>query len=153
MRKLAGSGASALFSLMILAASGLAEVGAGDAETIEAVNKEAAALDQAFERQDVEAVKRLMTPDHVAVTPYYDGVQSVADQLASLPELKYEQTVIGHVAVALIGRDAAMRTFTAELKGSFEGKPIAADVFVSEIWVKRDGAWQERFYQVTTLKP
>jgi ketosteroid isomerase-like protein len=144
---------AAIFSLVALVAAGLSPARAGEAETVEAINKEAAALDQAFERQDVEAVKRLMTPDHVAVTPYYDGVQSVADQLASLPELKYEQTVVGEVAVTLLGTDAAMRTFTAKLDGSFEGKPIPADVFVSEVWVKRDGAWQERLYQVTTLKP
>ena len=144
---------AAIFSLIILVASGLPLAHAGEAETVDALNKAAAGLDQAFERQDVEAVKRLMTPDHVAVTPYYDGVQTVADQLASLPELKYEQTVVGEVAVTLLGTDAAMRTFTAKLKGSFQGKPIPADVFVSEIWVKRDGAWQERFYQVTTLKP
>lgn len=143
----------AILSLVALVAGGLSQVQAGEAETVDEINKAAAALDQAFERQDVEVVRSLMTPDHIAVTPYYDGVQSVADQLASLPELKYEQTVVGHVAVALIGPDAAMRTFTAELKGSFEDKPIAADVFVSEVWVKRDGAWQERFYQVTTLKP
>lgn len=153
MRKLAGSGASALLSLLILVTAGLVQAQAGEAEAVEAINKEAAALDEAFERQDVEAVKRLMTPDHVAVTPYYDGVQSVADQLASLPELKYEQSVVGEVAVTLLGPDAAMRTFTAKLDGSFEGKPISGEVFVSEVWVKSDGAWQEKFYQVTTLKP
>jgi hypothetical protein len=46
-----------------------------------------------------------------------------------------------------------MRTFTAKLDGNFEGKRIPRDVFVSEIWIKSDGAWQEKFYQVTTLKP
>jgi hypothetical protein len=47
----------------------------------------------------------------------------------------------------------AARTFEAELNGSFEGKPIASKVYVSEIWVKRDGAWAEKLYQVTALKP
>jgi hypothetical protein len=31
-----------------------------------------------------------MTADHIAVTPYYSAPQSVAEQIASLPELKYE---------------------------------------------------------------
>ena len=148
MRKIA-----AIVSLMILFASGLPSALASGAETVEAINQAAAALDQAFERQDKDAVKRLMTPDHVAVTPYYDGPQSVADQLGSLPELKYEQKINGKPAVTVLGPDAGMRTFTAELNGSFEGKPIAGKMFVSEVWVKAGGAWLEKFYQVTALKP
>jgi hypothetical protein len=49
--------------------------------------------------------------------------------------------------------DAALRTFTADLKGSFKGKPLPAKVFATEILVRRNGKWIERFYQVTTLKP
>jgi len=145
------SGLAAIFSLMILAATGFVEARASDAETIAAINEAAAALDKAFEKQDVETVKKLMTPDHVAVTPYYDGVQTVADQIASLPDLKYGQTVIGEVTVELLDSDAALRTFAAKLEGTFKGRPIPRRVFISEIWVKRDGAWAEKFYQVTAL--
>jgi ketosteroid isomerase-like protein len=87
---------------MILVAWFLSPARASDAETIAAINEAAAALDMAFEKQDVETVKKLMTPDHIAVTPYYDGVQTVADQIASLPDLKYGQTVIGDVTVELL---------------------------------------------------
>ena len=64
------AGKAAFFVLTILAAISLAEAGAGDAETIAEVNKAAAALDEAFEQQDVDNVKQLMTPDHIAVTHY-----------------------------------------------------------------------------------
>lgn len=148
MRKIA-----AIVSLTILVTAGLSPARAGEAETIDAIVKAAAALDQAFEAQDTKAVTDLMTPDHVAVTPYYDGPQTVADQLGSLPKLKYEQTIDSKPTVAVLCSDAAARTFKAELNGSFEGKPIASKVFVSEIWVKRDGAWAEKLYQVTALKP
>jgi ketosteroid isomerase-like protein len=148
MRKIA-----AIVSLTILVTAGLSPARAGEAETIDAIIKAAAALDQAFEAQDTKAVTDLMTPDHVAVTPYYDGPQTVADQLGSLPKLKYEQTIDSKPTVAVLCSDAAARTFKAELNGSFEGKPIASKVYVSEIWVKRDGAWAEKLYQVTALKP
>jgi ketosteroid isomerase-like protein len=148
MRKIA-----AIVSLTILITAGLSPARAGEAETIDAIVKAAAALNQAFEAQDTKVVTDLMTPDHVAVTPYYDGPQTVADQLGSLPKLKYEQTIDGKPTVAVLCSDAAARTFKAELNGSFEGKPIASKVYVSEIWVKRDGAWAEKLYQVTTLKP
>lgn len=142
-----------VLSLIILVAAGLCQAKASEAETIDAVNKAAAALDAAFAQKDVEAIKGLMTPDHVSVTPYYDGPQSVADQLASLPELDFGETLQGEVTVTLLGSDAAMRTFTTELHGSFKGKPLPALAFATEILVKRDGNWVERFYQVTTLKP
>ena len=101
---------------------------------------------RAFEQNDKAAIKALMTPDHISVTPYYDGPQTTDDQIASLPELKWDQKIVGDVKASLLGD--ALRTFTADLKGSLKGK-----VFATEILVKRDGKWIERFYQVTTLKP
>jgi ketosteroid isomerase-like protein len=140
-----------LFSMVILAATCMVEAKAGEAETIAEVNKAAGALDAAFERQDAEAVKQLMTPDHVAVTPYYDAPQDVAEQLATLTDLNYAQTNLDEAQVTLLGPDAALRTFRAKLDGTFKGKPIAPNVFVSQLMVKRDGVWMERFYQVTAL--
>jgi ketosteroid isomerase-like protein len=143
--------AAIVLSLMMLVAAASTGARAGDAE-IEAINAAAAALDQAFEKQDIEAVKKLMTSDHVAVTPYYRGPQSVDDQIASLPDLDYGQAIVGEVKVELLTSDTALRTFAAKLKGSFKGRPLPRRVFVSEIWVKRDGAWAEKFYQVTSLR-
>jgi ketosteroid isomerase-like protein len=143
---------AAVLSLMIVAASGLGEARAA-AETVTAIHASSDALDDAFEKSDVASIKALMTPDHITVTPYYDGPQSVDDQIASLPEPDWKQTIVGDVAVAFLAPDVAMRTFTAGLKGSFKGKPLPKQVYATEILVQRDGKWVERFYQVTTLKP
>ena len=141
-----------LLVLMIFALAGLVEARAGDEHIIAEVNKAAEALDAAFERQDVEAVKQLMTPNHIAVTPYYPRPQNVDEQIASLPDLKYAQTIVGDVDVSLIGDDAALRTFQAKLEGTFKGVPIARHAFVTQLMAKQDGTWVERFYQVTALK-
>jgi ketosteroid isomerase-like protein len=143
----------ATFCLIIVATAALSQAVAGEAETIEAINASSNALDKAFEQNDKAAIKALMTPDHISVTPYYDGPQTTDDQIASLPELKWEQKIVGGVQVSLLGDDAALRTFTADLKGSFKGKPLPTKVFATEVLVKHDGKWIERFYQVTTLKP
>lgn len=143
---------AAILSIVTILSLGALRAEAADAETIAEIDKAAAALDEAFEQQDLENVKKLMTPDHIAVTPYYSGPQNVDEQLASLPDLKYAQEITGDVDVSLIGDDAALRTFKAKLKGSFKGKPIARHVFVTQLMVKRDGAWLERFYQVTALR-
>lgn len=145
---------AALLTLLIFAFGGfLFEARAGDAETIAAVNASSNALDEAFEKQDAETIKALMTPDHITVTPYYDGPQTVDAQLASLSEFKWKQTIVGDVDVAILAPDVALRTFTADLEGTFKGKKLPSQVFATELLVQRDGKWVERFYQVTTLKP
>jgi ketosteroid isomerase-like protein len=137
-------------SLAILAL-GSVPTRADDAETIAAVNAAAEALDRAFEEQDAKAIAALMTPDHVAVTPYYDGPQSTAEQIASLPDLDYAQENLDEPKVTLLGPDAAMRTFSAGLKGTYKGRPIPSPVFVTAMMVRKDGKWLEKFYQVTRI--
>ncbi|MET0667267.1 MAG: hypothetical protein ABWZ01_02025 [Methyloceanibacter sp.] len=51
--------------------------------------------------------------------------------------------------VSLLGPEVAIRTFEADLKGAFKGKPLPARVFNTEILVTGDGKWVEWFYQVT----
>jgi ketosteroid isomerase-like protein len=144
--------ATAILGIWLFASVGGSGVGASDAETFRAINASSNALDEAFAKRDVEAIKSLMTPDHVSVTPYYDGPQSVADQIASLSELDYGQTIVGKPSIVLLSPDVALRTFIADLKGSFKGEPLPTRAFVNETLVKRDGKWIERFFQITTLR-
>ena len=144
--------ATAVLGIWLFASVGGSGVHASDAETFAAINASSNALDEAFAKRDVEAIKSLMTPDHVSVTPYYDGPQSVADQIASLSELDYGQTIVGKPSIVLLSPDVALRTFIADLKGSFKGKPLPTRAFVNETLVKRDGKWIERFFQITTLQ-
>ena len=143
---------AAAFSLLILAGVLPAGAWASELEAIEAVDNAAALLDEAFEAQNAEAIKALTTPDHMAVTHYYDKPTTVAEQIASLPDLKYQQTNLSEPTVTLLGSEAAMRRFTAKLEGSYKGKPLTGTVYVTQIMVMRDGKWLERFYQVTELK-
>jgi hypothetical protein len=139
--------------LAFVLAAGIAGANAGEPATVAAINAASAALDDAFERQSAEDIKRMMTADHIAVTPYYETPQTAAAQIASLPELKYKQTKTGEVKVVVLGPDAGMRTFTARLDGTYKGKTIPPDVFVTSIMVREDGQWREKFYQVTALQP
>ena len=143
---------TAVLVLVLCLAVGLPQARAGEAETIAAVNA-AAALDDAFERQSADEISRMMTADHIAVSSYYGAPQTGAEQIASLPELKYEQTIVGAVKVDVLGPDAAMRTFTARLDGTYQGKPVPSPVFVTAIMVRQDGQWKERLYQITAVQP
>ena len=146
---------AAVLSLMLFVAPvDLAGAQSNEVEIVTAINAAAGTLDEAFLAGDAEGIRSMMTEDHVAVTPYYDGPQSVDDEIASLTDLTgYNQTIVGEVSVALLAPDVALRTFVADLEGSFKGKSLAARVFVNETLVKRNELWIERFYQVTTLPP
>ena len=137
----------------VLMVAGITGANAGEPAIVAAINAASAALDDAFERQSAEDIKRMMTADHIAVTPYYETPQTVAQQIASLPELNYKQTNTGDVKVVVLGPDAGMRIFTARLDGTYKGKTIPADVFVTSVMVRQDGQWREKFYQVTALRP
>ena len=136
-----------IFGLMPFAAK------ADEKGTIDAVNKAAAALDEAFERQDAKAIEQLTTPDHIAVTPYYDAPRDVAEQVKSLAALKYSQTNLDEPTVTVLGPGVAMRRFRADLKGTYKGHPIPTPVYVTSLMVEREGRWREAFYQVTAFSP
>lgn len=141
----------AAFSAVILIA--LTSCTQDDVARTETIDNAVAQLDAAFEAQNVNAAKALMTPDHLSVTPYYGTPQSVDEVLASLPDLKYAQTDESEPKVVLLGDDAAMRTLTAKVDGTFEGEPFSYKVFITAILVRQNGKWLERFYQVTRLAP
>ncbi|MEZ5784970.1 MAG: nuclear transport factor 2 family protein [Xanthobacteraceae bacterium] len=126
---------------------------ADEAATIKEVKAAFTALDDAFARQDKEAIKRKMTADHIAITSYYGAPQSVTEQIASLPDLKLKETTVSAVAVTLFGSDSAAIMFTARNEGTYKGQPLPSPVFVTSLYVKRNGHWLERLYQTTVLKP
>lgn len=135
--------------LVLLACGSASTAKADDAAAIAAINASSNALDEAFTNKDTETIKALMTPDHLTVTPYYDGPQTVQDQLATLGEYDWSQTIVGEPEVSLVSSGVALRTFTAKLEGTYKGKTLPAKVFVTELLVERDGKWIERLYQVT----
>jgi hypothetical protein len=126
----------------------------GDDDTAAAIISAGTAIDEAFANNDKEAIRALLIPGHISVTPYYDGPQSVEDQIASVSDFAdYTQTIVGEPSLQMLSSDVGVKSFIADLTGSFKGTPLPARVFVGQIMVKRDGKWIGGFYQVTTLKP
>jgi len=115
------------------------------------VEKAMNALNEAFQKGDADAVKRLMTDDHVAVTAAYGGPQDRAEQLKTLPDLKLSEYAAAKTKVLPLGKDAALVTYELTLKGTYKGKDVPRKNFASAVWVRRDGKWQEAFYQETPL--
>jgi hypothetical protein len=55
------------------------------------------------------------------------------------------------LTVALLDADTALATYFVEIEGEVRGEPIAVRGFVTEIYVRRDGDWLQRLYQLTPL--
>jgi hypothetical protein len=125
--------------------------GADDAATIKEVERALAELNQAFAKQDVPTIKRLMAEDHVAITPYYNGLATKEEQLKTLAELKTSGYKSSQLKIALIAKDTARITYQLSQKGTYKGKELSAISYAAAIWVNRNGMWLEVFYQETAL--
>lgn len=145
----------AALSVVILAAiAGCAPASnTNDVADIEAIDDAVGKLNEAFEARDAEAIKALMTEDHVTVTKYYGTPQSVSGQIGSLAELNYKQTNASEPTVVMLGPDAAVWTAIADLDVTFEGKSLVGRAFLTSVMVKREGKWLEQMFQVTRLAP
>lgn len=120
-------------------------------DTIAAVRAAAEALDKAFEDQDPDAILSLTTVDHIAVTPYYRAAYTIEQSLNTLTELNYTITGSDPSVVTVLGPEAALVVQTKTFEGTFRGTAIPPHVYASALWVKRDGAWLEKFYQETAI--
>lgn len=109
------------------------------------------AINEAFELQDRSAIEALTTADHIAITHYYGGAKDLDFQLETASDLIFTQKPIPPMTVEAIGEDVAILRFTAEMEGSFKGKPLAKMAAITLIWQKVDGKWLERLYQETPI--
>lgn len=109
------------------------------------------ALNEAFTKRDAEAIRRLTAEEHVAITSYYGGRQTTAEQLKTLPDLQVTEYAVGEVTVNLLTADVALVTFPLNQNGKFKQIPLARKNYVSSVWVRRNGKWLEASYQETPL--
>jgi len=124
---------------------------ADDAATIDEIEAASDGLNQAFQRQDEAYIKENTTDDHMAMFALWSGPKSIAENLELLGDLKMKQTILSGPDVMLLAPKVAMRTSTMKLEGEYQGKPLEERVYKTQIMVKRNGKWLEKFYQSTIL--
>lgn len=122
----------------------------GDAEN-DAVEKAIAALNKAFADGNVEAMRRLMAPEHIAITSYYGGPVSRDDQIKTLGDMKVSEYAAGTMKTTMISKGVALITYPLTSRGTYRGKPLPVRNYASALWVYREGSWREVFYQESAL--
>jgi ketosteroid isomerase-like protein len=108
-------------------------------------------LNDAFKKNNPDAVKRLMTEDHIAVTAYYGGAASKEKQLKTLGDYKLTEYTPGEIKFIQISADVVLVSYPLTMKGTFQGKEVAHKNWVTATWVRRDGKWLEVAYTETAL--
>ncbi len=138
---------TSLLLALVLAVPAKAEEPSLEDQILEAYQ----AINEAFELQDRSAIEAMTTPDHIAITSYYDGAKGLDFQLATAGDLIFTQKPIPPLVVESVGEDVAILRFSAEMHGSFKGKVLPSKAAITLIWQKVDGKWLERLYQETPI--
>src|SRR5881394_2930879 len=108
--------------LLIVLAAGLL-IGAQKSENnpaIKEVRQAISTLNDAFVKRDADALRRLMTDDHLSITAYYGGPQTKAEQLKSLDNLQLTEYTAGELKVTMLTADAALVTYPLTQKGKYK---------------------------------
>src|SRR5262249_52976038 len=118
-------------------------------ETLLALEKESL---EALKKQDVKALERLCAAEFVAVLG--DGTRLTRKEfLDMVPQYKLEEYSLSEVELVRLGRDAALLLYRDTSKSAFAGAaPEEETLRVSSVWVRRDGQWENTFYQETPVE-
>lgn len=111
------------------------------------------AFDDALIRNDAPAIAAFMTDDWVYVgsagaTPKAD----IIGWIASGRLVHHTMTVVGPERV-MRAADTVLVTARKTSSGSWDGKPYAADEWISEVYVQTDAGWRCAFSQKTDSQP
>ncbi len=123
-----------------------------DKAILQELEKAVQTLNQLYAKGDVNAIRGLITVDHVAITPYYGGPQNAVEQLKNLSDTKLTEYVTGKVQLTMLAKDVALVSYPITLKGTHKGTSVSGKYHVGAVWVKRDTKWLEAFYQESPVK-
>lgn len=122
--------------------------------TVEAeVRAASAAWDEALISNDASRVASFMTDDWVYVGP--TGPTAKADiirWIASGRLVHHHMTAVGVARVSRAG-DAVVLTARKTSSGLWDGEAYTADEWITEIYVRTDGAWGCALSQKTAAAP
>jgi hypothetical protein len=125
-----------------------APVAANGAVAQRLVTEERVSWDLAIQR-NAGAYRALHAPDFITVTG--DGVVGKAASEASAMDarVRFDQCALSGFDVRFVAPNAALVTYHVKAAGLDHGKAFRLDSYASSLWMKRNGAWLNVFYQAT----
>jgi uncharacterized protein (TIGR02246 family) len=125
----------------------------GSARTL-AVALEASVRDEwaAYRNRDKAALAQLLAPDFHGVEVDSQGTRDRGQALREVEHAVVRDYELSRFDIAPLGPDAALATYEAFIKFPPTAQVRGLRVYVSEVWVRRDGRWLALHYQETRVK-
>lgn len=98
--------------------------------------------------QNADFFRETMTDQFVAAEP--DGKRYTKEEVLRLiPTVRITSLELTDFQVIRAGRDAAVITYRATVRGPVDGKETTTNVLATTVWVRRGAAWKMTFHQKT----
>lgn len=100
-------------------------------------------------KKDAAAYKALHAQDFITVSG--DGVigKDQSESSALDPQVSFDHYTLSGQHLSWVQKDVALITYHVVVSGMDHGKKFDGDAYASSIWVKRQGRWENVFYQAT----
>ena len=109
------------------------------------------AFNKAMVSNDVEQISRCITEDWILVTPEAGPIPR-SHILGVIASGRLAHTTMTKVAThACVIGDVAWITGRGQNTGTFEGKPIEADEYITDVYHRRNGEWRCMLTHLTPL--
>src|SRR5262249_24977174 len=102
------------------------------ADVAQEVERAVRTVQTAFNKGDVDTLKKLITADHTTILTYA-RFTNAADQLKVLADFKFAEYKIEGLKVKVLTKDVALVTYRATIKGTYQGKEVPSPVQVAEV--------------------
>jgi ketosteroid isomerase-like protein len=106
----------------------------------------------AFKNRDTKAYSDLLADDFVAVETDGEGERNKLHAVRGVSNGLVNDFLLTGFKVLPLGTDAAFVIYECSIKFYPKATIRFLRVYVSELWVKRDGQWKARHYQETRVK-
>jgi hypothetical protein len=106
----------------------------------------------AFQKKDKKAYGDLLADDFVAVEDDGQGMRTKTAVLGEIDRSNISKYYLFAFKTMPLNSDAAMVTYELTMLFPLGAQNRLKRVLISELWVKRDGQWKQRYYQETRVK-
>ena len=106
----------------------------------------------AFKKKDRQAYSDLLADDFVAVEDDNQGMRNKAKAVAEIDGSVVRDYHLFALNVVSLNANAALVTYEITLDFPTTAQVRFKRVLVSEVWLRRNGQWKERYYQETHVR-
>ena len=122
-------------------ATAMPSLAAPDQEAIIAKEK---AVWQAFKDKKVDDLRRLLSPDVVAV--YADGIVKMQERLGDMSKNDMKAFSLSDFHVVMPGPDTAIIAYKSKMEGTSGEKDVSGDYNCGTVWNLKNGEWRTVFH-------